>query len=371
MLDRLIDASALDTPGSVEEIAEQLRGGETLEDKLDRVRRIVGEMRFALGVQLIGGVRDAMEVAGGYARIAEAAINVVAQATIEEYERVHGKVPGGELVILALGRMGGAELTHASDLDLIYLFTGDFSTESDGAKPLGAVHYFNRLAQRVTNGLSVATAAGPLYEIDTRLRPSGNDGPISVSLDGFANYQREEAWTWEHMALTRARPVYGSPEARVATQEIIDEVLTAPRDAAKLIADAGKMRGDMAAHKPPKGPLDVKLATGGLVDLEFVTHVTQLRTGQGLKPRLAEAIRELIALGHLDPFMAEAHALLTRMLVTVRLMAPSLDIPPEITRPVIARACGMSEWEALLAALDTTRQSVMQSWMAIVAPKGD
>lgn len=370
MLDRLIDASALDAPGSVDEIAEQLRGGETLEDRLDRVRRIVGEMRFALGVQLIGGAHDALEVAGGYARIAEAAINVVAQATIEEYERIHGKVPGGELVILALGRMGGAELTHASDLDLIYLFTGDFGSESDGTKPLGAVHYFNRLAQRVTNGLSVATAAGPLYEIDTRLRPSGNDGPISVSLDGFAKYQREEAWTWEHMALTRARPVYGSPAARAATQAIIDAVLTAPRDEAKLIADAGKMRSDMAAHKPPKGPLDVKLATGGLVDLEFVIHVTQLRTGQGLKPRLAEAVRELIPLGRLDPFMAEAHALLTRMLVTVRLMAPSLDIPPDISRPVIARACGMPDWDSLLAALDATRQRVAQSWMAIVAPPG-
>ena len=173
------------------------------------------------------------------------------------------------------------------------------------------------------------------------------------------------------MALTRARPVYGSPEARAATQAIIDEVLTAPRDAAKLIADAGKMRGDMAAHKPPKGPLDVKLAAGGLVDLEFVTHVTQLRTGQGLKPQLADAIRALVALGHLEPFMTDAHALMTRMLVTVRLMAPSLDIPPEITRPVIARASGMSNWEALLAELDATRHRVAKSWMAIVAPKGD
>ncbi len=371
MLDRLIDASALDAPGSVAEVAAQLRGGETLEDKLDRVRREVGEMRFALGVQLLGGVHDALDVAAGYARIAEAAITVVADAAVLEFERVHGKVPGGELVILALGRMGGAELTHASDLDLIYLFTGDFAAESDGAKPLGAVHYFNRLAQRVTNGLSVATAAGPLYEIDTRLRPSGNDGPLSVSLDGFAQYQRKDAWTWEHMALTRARPVYGSPTARAATQAIIDSVLTAPRNTGKLIADAAKMRSDMAAHKPPKGPLDVKLLAGGLVDLEFVTHVTQLRTGKGLTPRLSDAIGDLVALGLLDPFMIKAHALLTRMLVTVRLMAPSLDLPPEITRPVIARACSMSEWEALLAELDGTRQRVANAWLAMAAPTGD
>ena len=148
-------------------------------------------------------------------------------------------------------------------------------------------------------------------------------------------------------------------------------MLTAPRDDVKLIADAAKMRGDMAAHKQPKGPLDVKLSAGGLVDLEFVTHVTQLRTGKGLTPRLSEAIRELVALGLLDPFMIEAHALLTRMLVTVRLMAPTLDTPPEITRPVIARACGMSEWEGLLAELDATRQRVASAWMAIAAPQGD
>ncbi len=371
MLDRLIDASAFDPPGSIEEIAAQLQGGETLEDLLDHVRRVVGEMRFALGVQLIGGVRDPLEVASGYARIAEAAIRVVTDATIAEYERIHGRVPGGELVILALGRMGGAELTHASDLDLIYLFTGDFAAESDGAKPLGAVHYFNRLSQRVTNGLSVATAAGPLYEVDTRLRPSGADGPLSVSLEGFARYQKEDAWTWEHMALTRARPVYGSPQARAATQAIIDEVLHAPRDAAQLVADAVKMRADMAAHKPPKGVLDVKLASGGLVDLEFVTHVTQLRSGQGLTPRLCDAIRQLADTGLIGPEMQDAHALLTRTLVAVRLMAPSLDLPPDVTRPVIARACGAADWADLLARLETTRHSVAQEWAAISDTKGD
>src|SRR3546814_1593684 len=121
-----------------------------------------------------------------------------------------GRVPDSELVILALGRLGGAALTHASDLDLIYVFTGDYAAESDGPKPLGAVHYYNRLAQRVSGALSVPTAAGPLYEIDTRLRPSGNQGPLTVSLDGFARYQRESAWTWEDMALTRVRPVFSS-----------------------------------------------------------------------------------------------------------------------------------------------------------------
>ena len=134
-----------------------------------------------------------------------AAIEALGAATVAEFEAAHGKVPGGEMLILALGRLGGGVLTHASDLDLVYLFTGDFLAESDGAKPLGATQYFNRLGQRITNALSVHTASGPLYEVDTRLRPSGAQGLLAVSIDSFARYQREEAWTWEHLALTRAR----------------------------------------------------------------------------------------------------------------------------------------------------------------------
>lgn len=362
MLDRLIDASAFDAPGSVAEIAALLEGGETLEDQLDHVRRVVGEMRFALGVQLVAGARDALAVAHGYARIAEAAIQTVTKATIAVFEQAHGKVPGGELVILALGRMGGAELTHASDLDLIYLFTGDFAIESDGQKPLGATHYFNRLSQRVTNGLSVATAAGPLYEVDTRLRPSGADGPLAVSLEGFDRYQAQDAWTWEHMALTRARPVYGSPAARQQTQDIITRILHRPRDRAQLVADAAKMRRDMATHKPAQGPLDVKLCPGGLVDLEFLTHVSQLASGTGLTPFLGDAIADLAEAGLISTEMIGAHWLLTRTLVAVRLMAPSLQLPPEVTRPVIAQASGADTWDDLLAQLEKTRHSVSREW---------
>ncbi len=156
------------------------------------------------------GSGDPLDVSAGYARVAEAAIVTLAEATVAEFTLKHGVVPDSELVILALGRMGGGALTHASDLDLVYLFTGDYMAESDGEKPLGAVLYYNRLAQRVSGALSAPTASGPLYDIDTRLRPSGTQGPLVVSLDGFARYQREDAWTWEHMALTRARPVFGS-----------------------------------------------------------------------------------------------------------------------------------------------------------------
>jgi glutamate-ammonia-ligase adenylyltransferase len=375
LLDGLIDASAFDAPPDVDTIAARLRsedGQASFEDRLDRVRHVVGELRFALGAQIVVGANDPALVAGGYARVAEAAIRVVGEAVTAEFEAVHGKVPGSELVILALGRMGGGELTHASDLDLIYLFTGDFASESDGAKPLGATHYFNRLAQRVTAGLSVATAAGALYEVDTRLRPSGAQGPLVVSLDSFERYQREEAWTWEHMALTRARLVFGSTEARAATQAIIDAVLNRPRDRTEIVAAATKMRGDIAEHKPPKGPLDVKLRDGGLVDLEFAVQVTQLVYRKGLTPHLSKAIEELVEAGLLPPPLADAYRLLSRFLVTVRLVAPDLQIPSEPIRAMIARACDQPDWESLLAALDAVRQGVSETWHAIcAAPTGD
>ena len=362
LLDGLIDSSALDPIEDLDGLIDVMtvRDG-MLEDQLDRVRQIVGERRFALGAQIATGVSDPLLVASSYAKVAEAAVEVVAEASVRAFEEAHGTVPGCELVILALGRFGGGELTHASDLDLIYLFTGDFAAESDGRRPLGAVHYFNRLCQRVTNGLSVATASGPLYEVDTRLRPSGADGPLAVSVEAFERYQRENAWTWEHMALTRARPVYGSPEARAAVQAVIDAELHRVRDKAVVISDATKMRTDMAAHKPGKTALDVKLLPGGLVDLEFAIHVSQLTRAQGFDPHLARAIAAL----DFGSDVAEAYALLTRFLVSMRLVAPDLEEPVSATRALVAKACGAPDWDSLLGRIETARQTISALWTQV------
>ncbi len=368
LLDGLIDATAFEPVGEVAALEAAMRAGEADGDyqaRLDHVRRVVGELRFALGAQIVAGVSDPLAVAAGYARVAEAAIGVLARATIDEFARAHGRVPGSELVVLALGRMGGAMLTHASDLDLIYLFTGDFTAESDGAKPLGATLYYNRLAQRVTAALSVATAAGPLYQIDTRLRPSGSQGPLVVTLDSFRRYQREDAWTWEHMALTRARPVFGSPAARDAVVAIVRAVLEGDRPERDVIADARSMRTEMATHKPPKGPLDAKLLAGGLVDLEFAVHVVQLVDRTGFDPNLGIAIDRLIERSLAPPALRPAHDVLTRLLVTLRLVAPDAAPPGPATQALIARAVGVADWAAVIATLDSTRQEVRRFWMQV------
>lgn len=365
LFDGLIDQSVFDPNPNVDTLLKSFgdpRSAGDYERRLDHVRNLVGERRFALGVQIVEGMADPNEVARGYAHVAEAALVALADATIAEFEVAHGKVPGSELLILALGRLGGEALTHASDLDLIYLFTGDYKAESDGPKPLGATLYYNRLSQRVTAALSVPTASGRLYEVDTRLRPSGAQGLISVTLDAFERYQKEDAWVWEHMALTRARPVYGSTEARGAAQAIIDAVLHAPRDASKLAQEAVKMRADMAQHKPPKGPLDAKLIDGGLVDLEFATHVTQLTEGTALVPQLDAALGLLVAEGLAPSDIIDAHALMSRMLITLRLVCPDCIEPPEATKSVIARACQMDNWDKLLAHYDAARQSVRAWW---------
>lgn len=370
LLDGLIDTSAFDPPPPVEQLATQfaqLEKGEDYQALLDRVRQRVNDRRFALGAQIIRG-GDPLEAGSGYARVAEAAIEALASATVTEFEAAHGKVPGGEMLILALGRLGGGVLTHASDLDLVYLFTGDFMTESDGPKPLGATQYFNRLGQRITNALSVQTAAGPLYEVDTRLRPSGAQGLLAVSLDSFAKYQREDAWTWEHLALTRARPVFGSDSGRAALSAILTQTLERPRDFPELARQAVKMRGDIAKHKPPASELDVKLVPGGLVDLEFLIHITQFQYNMAFSPDLRAALDQLVAAGHLPADLIAAHDLITRFLIVSRLVSPKSTEPPEATRPLVARACGVDNWKALLESYAEARQRVSDAWAALSAP---
>lgn len=373
LLDTLIDRSAFDLPGSVESLAAEFRrceAGDDYQCLLDGVRRKVGEWRFALGVQLIESQlgetwRDPLEVAAALSRIAEAAILVLAEAAQGEFARAHGKITGSELVILGLGRLGGGALTHASDLDIVFLFSGDHTGESDGGRPLGSTLYYNRLAQRVIAALSAPTAAGALYEVDVRLRPSGAQGPIAVSLESFARYQREDAWTWEHMALCRARPLFGTEDDCAALSAIIADVLHRPRDPEKLRADVLSMRSEMAQHKTPSGPLDVKLARGGLVDLEFLVHYLQLRERTALDPDLGRAVDGLIAAGLLPPPLRAAHDLLARLLIVVRLVAPDGRYPPEVSRAIVARACGLADWPGLLIAVLAARRNIAACWHTV------
>jgi len=368
LFEGLFDASAFEMPPEATEFAEILSAamrGQPYDVALDRARRLVNERRFALGVQLIDRRRDPLEVTEGYARVAEGAFDALGRAAVDEFEKLHGRFPEGELVVLGLGRLGGHSLTHASDLDLIYLHTAPPDARSDGPKSLGPNDYFNRLASRVTAAMSVPTAAGPLYDIDTRLRPQGSKGMLVVPLDGFERYQRDEAWTWEHMALCRARPIFGSDSARERASGIIDEILRMNRDPAKVIADAVKMRSDMERHKPAQSSLDVKLGPGGLIDLEFSVHVLQLTRHVGLNTRLEVALEELASNNLASVNVVESLKLLSRMLVMMRLVAPGDVKPTRETWQLVAEACGAVSWDELLAEHDAARQRIATLWDSI------
>lgn len=368
LLDTLIDRTALDLPGDVEALAARMEAGdasENYERALDRIRIVTGELRFALGLQLIEAVHDPLEIAAALSRTAEAGLLVAQREATREFARVHGEISDSELLVVGLGRLGGGALTHASDLDIIYLFTGNSGMESNGERSLGATLYYNRLAQRVSAALSVPTAEGALYEVDTRLRPQGAQGPLAVTLESFANYQRKDAWTWEHMALTRARALTGSRAAVTQLNEVIDSVLAQDRDSTTLREDVLRMRSEMATHKSAKGMLDAKLERGGLVDLEFLVHFLQLKHRVGLVPDLGEAIDALVEEGLLPQALRPAHDLMTRLLVSARLLAPDLDQPPKAAAQALAGSCHCTDFEELLDKFSAARQEVAHVWRAV------
>ncbi len=360
LIDVLLDPHA--PLGGAEDAVSELRqavAGLAEEPLLDRVRHWTAERRFQLGVRLLEGAIAPSAMAAELAAMAEAAVVILAETTHQAFAARHGRPPDSELVILALGRLGGQALTFQSDLDLIFLFTGDWERT---VAPCGwrTSGWYNRLAPRIVSALSAPTASGNLYDVDTRLRPSGADGPLAISLDSFARYQERDAEIWEQMALTRARPITGTPAARADAQALIDRLVARPREAAAVRAEAAAMRRHMARHKPASGLWDLKLARGGLVDLEFILASRALLAGTAVPPDLAMAARRLA------PALEGPHELLLSALVALRLVKPHDDggAPDAASAALIARACGMEDLAALKAALQQARRTVMDEWRA-------
>jgi len=247
------------------------------EEVLDAARRFTREAIFRVGVQIVEGAARADQAGPALTDIAEAVIEGLLPKVEGEMAAAHGRIKGAGFVVVAMGKLGGREMTASSDLDLVFIYDTPPGVEaSDGAKPLSPTLYFARLAQRLISALTTPTAAGTLYEVDMRLRPTGNKGPVAVSLESFAVYHASESWTWEHMALTRARLVAGTPALRARVESEIRRRLTQPRPAQDIINDARDMREKMALTFPGANPWDLKHAPGGLVDIEFIAQALQL-----------------------------------------------------------------------------------------------
>ncbi|HZK90225.1 MAG TPA: bifunctional [glutamine synthetase] adenylyltransferase/[glutamine synthetase]-adenylyl-L-tyrosine phosphorylase [Stellaceae bacterium] len=288
------------------DLGELVSGGRDFADTLDLLRRWANERRFQVGVQLLHRNLDPAAAGGAFADIAETALAMLLPAAAGDFSRAHGKIPGGEVAILAMGRLGSREMTLASDLDLILIYDApDGSETSHGDRSLAISTYYARLCQRLIGAITAPTVEGRLYEVDMRLRPSGASGPIAASLAHFARYQKESAWTWEHMALTRARPVAGDAPLCRRIGTAAAAALAVPRDPARLVIDVAEMREKIAAEHPHPAAWDLRHRRGGLVDLEFIAQFLMLREAAGrpqvLRRDIGGAIAALGEAGILEP----------------------------------------------------------------------
>lgn len=253
---------------------------EPYEETLDRLRIFAAEQRFLIGIRLLTGAIDGVRAGRAFSDLAELMIDRALSAVMKEFTIRHGQIAGGRIAVLAMGKLGSRELTAGSDIDIILLYDHDADADySDGEKQLAASQYYIRLTQRLIAALSAPMAEGVLYEVDMRLRPSGNKGPVATHIEAFGKYQRNDAWVWEHMALTRARAIAGDQSFRDEIDAEVDAILAIPSEVKKTAKEMTDMRALIANEKPPRDKWDLKLRSGGLIDLEFIAQFAVL-TGQ-------------------------------------------------------------------------------------------
>jgi glutamate-ammonia-ligase adenylyltransferase len=345
------------------ELETWLQGERDYESVLDGVRRWALEQTFRAGVQVLRAVGGPAEAGLAFSAIADAALAVLYPRVIDEFARRHGPPPGRGMAVIAMGKLGSNEMTAGSDLDLITLYDAEGAEASDGPKPLPPSTYFPRLTQSLVGALTAPTAEGRLYQVDMRLRPSGRQGPVAISLGAFGKYQAEQAWVWEHLALTRARVVVATPDLATDVERTIIAALARRKDDPEVLAEAREMRRKLLeAHaRDRENPWSLKHAAGGLMEIEFLAQAGVLF--HGLAARAAgPALIELAGRGWITDdeaaALSEALALMQR-LQQIERVALETSIDPttagEGLRRAMARACGAADFAALETRLFTVQ----------------
>jgi [glutamine synthetase] adenylyltransferase / [glutamine synthetase]-adenylyl-L-tyrosine phosphorylase len=372
--------ASLGEQGMRERVAAYVGQARTYEDALDRARDFATDERFLIGLSLLSGALDPDHAGRAYSALAQALVGTLMKRVEAAFAVDHGAVRDGRMAVVAMGKLGSREMTAASDLDLILIY--DFppdAGDSAGPKPLAASVYYSRLTQRLLAALTAPTRTGKLYEVDMRLRPSGNKGPLATQFSAFALYQRDQAETWEHMALTRARIVAGNASLADDVESTVHKVLLRQRDPARTALEVRKMRALIAREKGDRDPWDLKLVRGGLMDIEFVAQYLSLAFAH-VRPEILDvstrrAIDKAGLAGLLDPEQVEtlvdAHRLYTDATQFMRLAIAGRFDPAEATAGVkrrIAVAAGFPDFEAFVAALDEARRTVRRTYEAILGP---
>jgi glutamate-ammonia-ligase adenylyltransferase len=260
------------------QLTDRLSRAADYESALDSARIWMRERHFRIGVHLLRGLAEPEEAAAAYSAVAEAVIGALWPVVTVDFAGRHGPPPGAGAVVVAMGKLGSREMTVSSDLDLMVIYDAEGEETSQGRRPLATTVYYARLTQALISALSAPTAEGILYKVDMRLRPSGRSGPVATSLAAFRRYQAEEAWTWEHLALTRARVVAAPADLGGKVAAAITAVLARPHDADRVLADATDMRRRLTqAHEAAAAdPWEVKLGPGRMMDIELLAQAGAL-----------------------------------------------------------------------------------------------
>ena len=308
LLDNILSRDFYHSPGNHKdldgELKKNLHYARDFEDQLDIARRWTNDKKFQNGTQLLLGTIEGYMCCKTLSDVAEIALQAMFACVRTEFEKIHGVFETGDMAILAFGKLGSRELMQESDLDLVFVYNHlPMETKSNGIKPLSANIYFMRLAQRIITSLTVLTSEGKLYSVDTRLRPHGKKGPIASHILSFERYYATSAWTWEYMALSRARVVVGSAKLLERIKKMQRSVLMQRRNQTKLKYEVTAMRGRIAARFPGTEIWDIKYKPGGLVDIEFIAQYLQLQNANAypeiLSPNTISSLGLLKKHGHL------------------------------------------------------------------------
>ncbi|SNR60219.1 glutamine-synthetase adenylyltransferase [Puniceibacterium sediminis] len=349
-----------DWPGKkalTDELTAKLAREADYERKLDAARRWKNEWHFRVGVHLLRGLTDADEASVQYADLAEATLATLWPVVQAEFALKHGAPPGRGAIVLGMGSLGAGRLHPRSDLDVIVIYDPDGAEMSEGAKPLQVRVYYARLTQALITALTAPMAQGKLYEVDMRLRPSGNQGPVATSLVAFRAYQTEDAWNWEHLALTRARVVAGPRDLVDDVTAFRAELLAAPRDQKTVLGDVAVMRARIAGAKGPGAFWDPKLGRGRMQDIELAAQAGALLSCAG-SMGLSEGLSAAVIQGWLIPteaeHLAQTHALCWGLQVGARLISDAQLDPDKLGLggcAFLQRVTGLDSMKALAETL--------------------
>ncbi|MFN7003142.1 MAG: glutamine-synthetase adenylyltransferase [Roseinatronobacter sp.] len=350
-------------PGTLalqQDLADRLAALDDYERQLDLARIWAREWHFRSGVHHLRGLIDAFEAGAEYAGLAEAVLGALWPVVVAEFARKHGLPPGQGAVVLGMGSLGAGRLNAASDLDLLIIYDADLSDMSDGPRPLDARSYYARLTKAFVSAISAPTAEGRLYEVDMRLRPSGRQGPVATSITSFENYQRNEAWTWEHLALTRARRVAGSVALGDRIEAFRRALLTEKSTGDGIARNVADMRARLAEAKPAHGLWDAKAGPGRLMDLELIAQFCALTAGHHAR-RVDQQLRAGLRSGTItveqEACLLRAYRLCWTMQATGRLLADRIsdiaDLGPGGQKFILTSA-GAETPDALAEALQAT-----------------